>query len=280
VAGATRGSEVWLLLTLATLNLRGPVRALGTIYHDYSGTERLEEWDFDLQGRCVRRYTRSASGVEWSSEFQYGPNGEALNSPVRIEANEDGSRVEIHPVVGVDNWSMEGLHFVAFPTHDAAVARTYFDMRGVPVQTVFENGRGATLSTIHYEHSNRGQVRTAVQYSDVVSSSQPTVVTATSGPRQTNLAVPKIGGEECRASFEYDDDDRLIELDIHFAGQRVNRTLKTYTPNGDWLTSTTDGQSPVRCDYDYDHRSNWIRRVIRHSAGSDEETRTIAYYAE
>lgn len=266
---------------LERLNLRGRVRTVTVHYRGPFVRERIEESAFDADGRCIRRHSHAPNGAGSRAEYHYGADGELQDPGIEVVRYGDGSRVEIHPLPSeATGWSMEGLHNIAFPTLGAAVARTRFHPRGGPEETVLEDASGYELAKIAYECDAIGRIRQAVQYSESESPLESLEVARIDKTAHGVSLAADLSRctEQVRASFEYDDAHRLVELAVYILGQRRRHTVNTYNDHGDMVTSITDGEPPIRFKYEYDQQLNWVRKEIHYSGGSNEQVRKITYY--
>lgn len=241
----------------ASFNLRGPVRSVTTEHQ----TDR---------GHVYQQATFEQDGSVVSSE----------RTTVTRELNADGVSIESENVLGLDLWSTVGLHRVGFATHGASVARTRFDVSGLPIESVLIDASGAVVSRLSYRCGADGAIREAIQYAG------PTVP---EWAKRSDIAESdevrafvEPDHEQTHAFFEYDDAGRLISIEVSFAGQLAHREVRTYNDRGDVLTLTTD-QGSYTYEYEYDHWGNWISKTCKTSdptVGATQENRTIIYYGE
>jgi hypothetical protein len=238
------------------LNLRGPVRSVRAELRGPLIASRIEEWEFDERGRCIRRFSRSVHGTEWARDFKYGSDCERLNPDYEIIRGEDGSRIEVQPLGGANGWTAEHLHGVAFSAADADVARTRFGPDGAPVETRFANRDGHVQSSLRYTCDDEHRVREVVQYVGDASSVS----------------------EQARAAFTYDEHGWLVESRAWIAGHLVRQSQHSYNELGDLVYSAGKDEPTVHVEYEYDQQMNWVKKRAYIPGGVDEEVREIAYF--
>lgn len=260
------------------LHLRGAVQAAALHQPPNAfGGEQFEAWEFDPGGRCARYRGRSGSGQEWDVRST-GPETSVFDRATVKTRAADGSRTETHELFQgervVDGWSMDGLHDVALPTHGARLAVTRFDPQGRPVKTWLRTD-AEDIAEIAYHCDADGRIVQAVQYSptDTVFGTPEQI--AEIGDAAVLSAAA--GTELVRATFEYDDEGRLIVQTLSLMGHETT-TRYTYNAQGDVATSTAAHEGRVQYDYGYDLQQNWVARKVHHAGGVDIQTRELAYY--
>jgi hypothetical protein len=196
-----------------------------------------------------------------------------------ISRSADGGRQEIHSLKDasgrtVNAWSVEGLHGIAFPTLGARVARTDFDPRGVPLATYLESDTGER-ARITYECDGELRVRRAIEYS---TDEMEQWIQADGVQFEQRTERPTESRKLAEVRIFYDEAGRLRRYELTVFEQTVLETFE-YNRFGDVTVSWRDGLSTT-FDYEYDSTGNWVRRVIHHSAGADEERRSIDYFED
>lgn len=94
--------------------LRGPVRSVVNTCRRHDGRTQVDAFVFDVKGRLTSQRHRSDQGAERLHDLTAA--GGQARPGTHTEWATDGGRIESQPIEGIDGWTMEGLHDVAFVT--------------------------------------------------------------------------------------------------------------------------------------------------------------------
>ena len=212
-----------------------------------------------MRKAVVERYTSSGA---YSEELVFDETGELTpKRHIAVSPANDGGRVEVEAVAGLDGWSPEGLTGVWLGTGKAATAETRFSSDGAPIETLFKDDSGDVVLQAIYVTGVGGRVVEIRQYS---------------GP-SSPLPLPA-GTEVFSIAVRYDSMGRPAEQITYVAGEFDRRTTYTHNDHGDLATSRSDDEPEARFEYEYDHRGNWTRQLTRSGDTVTETRRRIVYY--
>lgn len=236
-----------------------------------------------LTGPVWRMYESHADSSSAIQEFEFDTNGN-LRKPARpIERREEsgGLIVEVEQAGGLDGWTMDGMHGVYFMTRGASVVETTYSAAGEPVNTILKNADGEELSRVDYVCDAEGRMVEARQRSHTETHVQrlgsALLALAPEAAKEAIGDFP-LSDNDLRVAFLYDEAGR-VAMQSTYSGDSLSRQLTwTYNKKGDEEAFTCDGERMYWFEYEYDAQGNWVRKIIHHSAGHAEITRTFIYY--
>jgi len=295
-------------------------------HHNPDGTEWTSAYEYDDAGRLMRIRTEDKAGLVEVRHHEYDVMGRLVRLVVSAadgsdrlaesyEHNAQGRKttiVYVDPAVqrpGIAYfWSVEGTD-ASYSAPGAATVTTLHDARGQPIELLFHDGEGRTLSRVEFAYDEGGHLLEEAQtrMADVL----PSETVSNLDPAQLDAirTLLGVGGEPTRRRHRYDGRGQRIETSSSMFGP-LGRDRKTmaYNDHGDVIRELSEDErrefdiddegrlsekpntesitrSEVRLHYDYDGRGNWIVKRVEGRATSDQEfvvsileQRTLVYY--
>jgi YD repeat-containing protein len=276
-----------------------------TYYYDEAGRLREIKW-------------RNSDGTQGGLEVKYDQHGQPIQTGTNvIYSSENGRKVKTEvfdaPTPGVSRAFAieEGASRASWAIGNAALASTFYDGMGRPAEVVFYDEEHVQISKLLRTYDERGRV-TSEEHQTI----SPRAFAGQQGtqgegmPQGVAELFARIFSKESPMliTFQYDDQDRVIEQTQHMGLFGYEKTVSFYNDHGDLTKqrsySTHQGDIPVDEEgnivspppvperlqsetdfsYEYDERGNWTRKKIStlhypESRWETVEERSITYYS-
>jgi len=295
-------------------------------HHNPDGTEWTSLYEYDGAGRLMRIRTEHMAGLVEVRHHEYDVMGRLVRLMVTAtdgsdrlaesyEYDEQGRKkttIYVDPAVQRPDtayfWSVEGTDAI-YSAPGAATVTTLHDGRGQPVELLFLDAAGQTLSGVEFVYDEGGHLLEEAQTR--VAGVLPPEAVSNMDPAQLEAirTLLGVGGEPTRRRHRYDGRGHRIETSCSLFGPLgSDRKTMAYNDHGDLIRELSEGQqrdydlddqgrlsesptaqgtsrSEARFHYDYDGRGNWILKRVEGRSTSDQEfavssvdRRTLVYY--
>jgi hypothetical protein len=271
---------------------------------------------YDETGRLREIKYRNADGTESSTEVKYDQHGQPIPYGTNVTySSENGRKIKTEvfgaKIPGVDRTFgfEEGPSQAFWSIGNAALASTFYDGMGRPVEIVLYDDEHVQISKIVRTYDERSRVT-----SEENQALSPRVFAGQRGtqgeemPEEFAQLFTRIFSQgPMRMIYKYDDQDRVIEQTQEMGLFGYEKTVFFYNEHGDLSKaqhySTHQGDIPVdeegnilapspapeklksetEFSYQYDTRGNWTRKktsTLHHpkSRWESVETRSITYH--
>ncbi|MDA0204498.1 MAG: hypothetical protein O3A53_07305 [Acidobacteria bacterium] len=273
-------------------------------YYDASGRMTGVESEYGEGKRSVSRHVYDEGKL---IRIEGQNLGGIAAQPTLVEQKPDGGRVHIVSLVDLPT-TIEGvkLHYdMTVGMHGAASRREEYDSTDRKTLISFLDKEGKLLSTIQYIYDEAGLL---IEENQTFGDVNPIVegLRAEAPAAVVDVLASLMGqGAGRRVTYRYYQQGREVEQRSVFPPIVDETVRREYNERGDISRQTMESMhrgfsgsleelremvepstlSVTECEYEYDARDNWIRRVSRnYSQGSEGEahestsTRLIDYY--
>jgi hypothetical protein len=317
--------------------LRGPVQSCQLRRAWYSrrcDTDRCETEErgdttlveFHADGSLARRWHHNPDASEWTSLYEYDSAGrlvairtEKMTGLVDVQRYEYDVQGRKRKTLYVDvaaqrpnthySWGVDGTD-ATYSAPGAATVTTLHNTRDQPIELLFCDSAGRTLSRVEFVYDEVGHLLEEAQTNvaellppDVVSGMNPAELEA----MHALLGIG--GGDSVRRVHHYNGQGHRIETSSSLFGPLGReRNTMAYNDHGDLISKVTEferrdysiddqgrlsespatesaSRSEARFFHDYDGRGNWIRKRVESRSGTDQEfsvssveQRALAYH--